>query len=88
MKKLLAIGLATCLPTVLAAEDPARADPQFLGTVDVVVLDDSMPLAKDVACASAAIAKAGSAECMAVHRAVLSGRIQKMSALRSRGRWL
>ena len=70
MKKLLAIGLATCLPIGLAAENPAAADPQFLGTVDVVVLDDSMPLAKDLPCASQAIAKAGRPECMAVHRAV------------------
>ena len=40
MKKLLAIGLATCLPTGLAAEDPA-AMIQALGTVSVLVLDDS-----------------------------------------------
>lgn len=88
MKKLLAIGLATCLPTGLAAEDPGQSDPQFLGTVSVVVLDDSMPLAKDLPCASEAIARAGRPECMAVHRAVLNGRIQKTSALRERGRWL
>ena len=88
MKKLLAIGLATCLPAGIAAEYPVQADPQLPGTVNVVVLDDSMPLAKDLPCATEAIAKAGRPECMAVHRAVLSGRIQKTSALRERGRWL
>ena len=88
MKKLLAIGLATCLPAGLAAEAPAQADPQFLGTVNVVVLDDSVPLAKDLTCATQAIAKSARPECMAVHRAVLSGRIQRTSALRERGRWL
>jgi len=87
MKKLLAIGLATCLPAGLAAEAPAQADPQFLGTVNVVVLDDSMP-AQDLACATQAIAKAARPECAAVHRAVLSGRVQRTSALRERGRWL
>ena len=87
MKKLLAIGLATCLPTGLAAEDPG-AIIQPLGTVNVLVLDESLPVAKDLPCAGAAIAKAGSPECMAVHRAVLSGHMQKSSTLRERGRWL
>ncbi len=87
MKKLLALGLATCLPTGLAAEDPA-AGARFLGTVNVVVLDESLPVAKDVPCAAPAIAKAGNLECMAVHRAVLSGRVQRASALGERGRWL
>ena len=85
MKKLLAIGLATCLPTGLAAEDPAASVP-FLGAVNVVVLDDSLPIAKDLPCASAAIARA--ADCMAVHRAVLSGHIQRAPTLSERGRWL
>ena len=88
MKKLLVLGLAiACLPTGLAAEDPAAAA-RFLGTVNVVVLDESLPAAKDLSCASAAIATAGSRECMAVHRAVLSGHIQRASALGERGRWL
>ncbi|HEX3096434.1 MAG TPA: hypothetical protein VHQ02_01880 [Usitatibacter sp.] len=88
MKKLLAIGLATCLPMGLAAEDPADAM-QSLGTVSVLVIEDSVPATRDLACASAALPKAGEKpECMAVHRAVLSGRIQRASALHERGRWL
>lgn len=87
MKKLLAIGLATCLPAGLAAEDPAAMF-QALGTVSVLVLDESLPVAKDLPCAAAAIAKAGNPECMAVHRAVLSGHMQRASTLAERGRWL
>jgi hypothetical protein len=87
MKKLLVLGLATCLPAGLAAENPATAAPMF-GTVNVLVLDESLPVGKDLPCATAAIAKAGSPECMAVHRAVLSGHIQRASALHERGRWL
>jgi hypothetical protein len=87
MKKLLVLGLATCLPAGIAAEAPASAHP-LLGTVSVVVLDESLPVTRDLPCASAAIAKAGNTECMAVHRAVLSGHVQKASALRERGRWL
>ncbi|HSN19112.1 MAG TPA: hypothetical protein VLS49_00445 [Usitatibacter sp.] len=87
MKKLLAIGLATCLPTGLAAEDPA-ATARSLGMVTVLVLDESLPAAKDLPCASAAIAKAGDPGCMAVHRAVLSGHMKKAPALHERGRWL
>ena len=87
MKKLLALGLATCLPTGLAAEDPGMTA-RLPGTVNVLVLDESLPMAKDLPCAAAAIAKAGSPECMAVHRAVLSGHIQRASALHERGRWL
>ncbi len=84
MKKLLAIGLATCLPAGLAAEAPADASDIF-GTVNVLVIEDSAPAAGDLACARAAVDKA---DCAAVHRAVLSARIQKASALRERGRWL
>jgi hypothetical protein len=87
MKKLLAIGLATCLPTGLAAEDPSVIA-HALGTVNVLVLDESLPVAKDLPCATAAIAKAGSPGCMAVHRAVLSGHMQRASTLSERGRWL
>ena len=87
MKKLLAIGLATCLPMGLAAEDPVATARTF-GIVNVLVLDESLPVGKDLPCASAALPKAGSSECMAVHRAVLSGHIQRASALRERGRWL
>ena len=88
MKKLLAIGLATCLPIGLAAEDPGETT-QALGTVSVLVIDDAVPAARDLVCASAALPRAGDKpECMAVHRAVLNGRIQRASALHERGRWL
>jgi hypothetical protein len=88
MKKLLAIGLATCLPIGIAAEDCGEAS-QALGTVSVLVIEDSVPAARDLACASAALPKAGDKpECMAVHRAVLNGRIQRASALHERGRWI
>ena len=87
MKRLLAIGLASCLPMGLAAEDPADALPS-LGTVSVLVIEDSIPAAPGLACASSAVEKAGGKpECVAVHRAVLSGHIQRGSALRERGRW-
>ena len=85
MKKLLAIGLACCLPTGLAAEDPAEAE-AALGTVNVLVIEESAPLARDVLCARTA--EKGATECMAVHRAVLTARVQKVSALRERGRWM
>lgn len=85
MNKLLAIGLACCLPTGLAAEDPAEAQVS-LGTVSVLVIEESTPIAKDVMCARSTSDKAG-AECMAVHRAVLTARVQKVSA-RERGRWM
>ncbi len=88
MKKLLAIGLATCLPAGLAAEDPADASDIF-GTVNVLVIDDSVPAANDVACARAAIGAPGAgSDCAAVHRAVLTAHLQKAPALRERGRWL
>ncbi len=87
MKKLLALGLATCLPAGLAAEDPGTTL-RLAGTVNVVVLDESLPMAKDLPCATSAIGKAGNPECMAVHRAVLSGHIQRTPALLERGRWL
>ena len=86
MKKLLAIGLVSCLPTGLAAEDPAEAE-ATLGTVDVLVIEESAPLAKDVLC-TRGIGGNAAAECMAVHRAVLTARIQKVSTLRERGRWM
>lgn len=87
MNKLLAIGLACCLPTGLAAEDPAVEAEAQLGTVEVMVIEQSAPLAKDVLCTRGAAEKAG-AECMAVHRAVLTARVKKVSALRERGRWM
>ena len=85
MNKILAIGLACCLPTGLAAEDPAEAE--FLpATVNVLVMEDSAPIVKDVLCTRTPRDKAG-AECMTVHRAVLTARMQKVS-LRERGRWI
>lgn len=87
MNKLLAIGLACCLPTGLAAEDPAAETEARLGTVSVMVIEQSAPLAKDVACIRGAADEAN-AECMAVHRAVLTARIKKVSALRGHGRWM
>jgi hypothetical protein len=84
MKKLLAIGLACWLPTGLSAEDPAESEAN-LGTVSVLVIEESAPLAKDVVCTGGA--RSGSGECMAVHRAVLTARVQKVSA-RERGRWM
>lgn len=92
MKNVLAIGLglACCLPMGLAAEDSSEST-AYLGTVNVLVMDESVPIAKDVLCARASGAVPGeraATECMAVHRAVLTARIQKVSALRQRGRWM
>jgi hypothetical protein len=90
MKKFLAIGLACCLPLGLAAEDPHDSTALLLGTVNVLVIEESVPLAQDVLCARAGGSARGekATECMAVHRAVLTARIQKVSALRERGRWM
>ena len=84
MNKLIAIGLACCLPTGLAAEDPGKDD-SLLGTVNVLVIEEAAPLAKDVLCARAT---GDTTECKAFNRAVLTARIQKVSALRERGRWM
>ncbi len=85
MNKMIAIGLACCLPLGLAAEDPQPA-PASLGMVDVLVIEDSSPIAQDVMCARSAGGTDN--DCMAAHRAVLTARIQKVSALRERGRWM
>ena len=88
MKKLLAIGLACCLPVGLAAEDVATNTAEAsVGTVNVLVIEESAPLAKDILCTRSPEQK-GESECMAVHRAVLTARVQKVSALRERGRWM
>jgi hypothetical protein len=87
MNKMLAIGLACCLPTMLAAEDPSSEADAALGTVSVLVIEESAPLATDVMCTRSGRDKAA-AECMAVHRAVLTARVQKVSTLRERGRWM
>ena len=83
MNKTIAIGLACCLPMGLAAEDPHEND-ALLGSVNVLVMEESAPLANDVLCARAG----DRTECMAFNRAVLTARIQKVSVLRERGRWM
>lgn len=86
MNKLVAIGLTACLiPTGLAAEDPAESQP-WLGSENVLVIEESTPLANDLLCARSATNKAGT-DCMAVHRAVLTAHMQRVS-LRERGRWM
>jgi hypothetical protein len=85
VNKLLAIGLACCIPTGLAAEDPAEAE--FLpATVSILVMEDAAPAVKDVLCTRSPTDRAGT-ECLTVHRAVLTARMQKVS-LRERGRWM
>jgi hypothetical protein len=84
MNKWIAIGLACCMPLGLAAENPARQDEISLGTVNVLVIEDSAPLARDVQCARAG----EQSECMSFNRAVLTARTQKVSALHERGRWM
>ena len=85
MNKWIAIGLACCLPTGLAAEDPGRDMELSLGTVSVLVIEESQPLAKDVVCARTSVE---TTECMAFNRAVLTARTQKVSTLKERGRWM
>jgi hypothetical protein len=87
MKKYLAIGLACCIPMGLAAEDPSSEQEAALGSVSVLVIEESAPLATDVLCTRGG-AENAAAECMAVHRAVLTARLQKVSTLRERGRWM
>lgn len=82
MNKLFAIGLACCFPLGLSAENPTQED--ILGTMTVMVIEESAPLAKDVVCAGAG----ERTECMAFNRAVLTARTQKVSALKERGRWM
>ncbi len=79
MKNILAIGLACCIPLGLAAEDPSEA---YFGTVNVLVIEDSAPA--HAMCAG----PAERSECMAFNRAVLTARIQKVSVLHERGRWM
>jgi len=85
VKKLLAIGLACWLPTGLSAEDPAEPD-YLSATVNVLVMEESNPVAKDVMCARSSSDRAAT-ECLTVHRAVLTARMQKVS-LHERGRWM
>ncbi len=76
MKNLLAIGIACVLPAGLVAEDQMSSEAD-LGTVSVLVLDEALP--DSLACNQG---------CMAFNRAVLTARTQKVSVLRSRGRWI
>ena len=85
MKKLLAIGLACCIPTLLAAEDP-NDSAIVLGAVDSLVFDESVPIARNVFCSRNPADKA--TECLAFHRAVLTAHIERVPALRERGRWM
>jgi hypothetical protein len=84
MNKLLAIGLACCIPTAISADPNDSA--ALLGTTDSLVIEESVPIAKDVFCSRNPADPA--TECMAFHRAVLTARIQKVSTLRERGRWM
>lgn len=86
MNKLIATGLFACLiPTGLAAEDPAEPGLD-LGSENVLVIEESAPIANAQLCARSTADKSG-AECMTMHRAVLTARLQKVS-LRERGRWM
>jgi len=53
---------------------------------NVLVIEESTPVAKDILCARSP-SDPSAADCMAVHRAVLTARIQKISA-RERSRWM
>jgi len=88
MNKLLAIGLAACLPAGIAAEQPADSAPAF-GSVSVVVIEYANDAVPDVACARTEIEQAAArASCAVVQRAVLSAHLRRGSVLSERGRWL
>jgi len=84
MNKLIAIGLACCLPTGLAAEDPRALS--LPGESQSLVIEESVPISKDAFCARNPAG--GATECMAFHRAVLTARMQKVSTVRTHGRWM
>ena len=54
--------------------------------MSVLVIEDAAPVVKDVLCSRSASDRA-TTECLTVHRAVLTARMQKVS-LRERGRWM
>ncbi len=87
MKNIIAIGLACCIPIGLAAGDsnPSEAN---LGTMTVLVVDDSAPMGADLQCARATRDAIDAARCASLDRAVLTGRTQKASVLHERGRWM
>jgi hypothetical protein len=84
MKNLLAIGLACCVPIGFAAEDPDRPE-AYLGSTPVLVVDGSVATGDDAACAHTSSLDAG---CMSFNTAVLTARIQEVSVLHERGRWM
>jgi hypothetical protein len=84
MKNLLAIGLACCVPIGFASEDSNRPE-AYLGAMPVLVVEESVATGNDAACARVA---SPDAECMSFNRAVLTGRIQEVSVLHERGRWM
>ena len=84
MKNLLAIGLACCVPIGFAAEDPDRPE-AYLGSTPVLVVDESAATGNDPACARMA---SPDARCMSFDPAVLTARIQEVSVLHERGRWM
>ena len=84
MKNLLAIGLACCVPIGFTAEDPNRPE-AYLGTMPMLVVDESVATGNNAACARIA---SPDAECMSFNPAVLTARIQEVSVLHERGRWM
>jgi hypothetical protein len=86
VKNFIAIGLACCIPIGLAAED-SNSSEAYLGTMPVLVVDDSSPGA-DPACAGTSVETLEAGRCVSFNRAVLTARIQKVSVLRERGRWM
>jgi hypothetical protein len=87
MKSIIAIGLACCIPIGLAAgdSDPSEAN---LGTMTVLVVDDSAPMGTDLQCALAPRDAIDAARCASLDRAVLTARPQEVSVLHERGRWM
>jgi hypothetical protein len=84
MKNFLAMGLACCIPIGLAGEDSNRIE-AWLGTMPVLVVDESAPI--DPACERAP-RESPQAPCISFDRAVLTARIQRVSVLHERGRWM
>jgi hypothetical protein len=87
MKNFIAIGLACCIPIGLAAED-SNSSEAYLGTMPVLVVDDSASPGAEPACAAASVESLEAGGCVSFNRAVLTARIQKVSVLHERGRWM
>ena len=86
MKNFIAIGLACCIPIGLAAED-CNSSEAYLGTMPVLVVDDWSPGA-DPACSGSSVEGFAADRCVSFNRAVVTARIQKVSVLHERGRWM